>query len=152
MTLTLTSTPTEIVVHILSFLPPESISSISQTCRFLNSVSRIDSLWKDFCRRISSPAPFESWRELFILRWYKWSWITGIWCGDYRYQGISDKCFFITNYVAGNLMLCRYNSKSGEFDFHVSNLSLYTISRLKWLAHQSQSCCTAFYAFPLFTS
>ena len=85
----LTDVPTEILLHIFSFLPPESLSAVSQTCRTLNSVTQVDSLWEPLCQTLPGFAPFQSWRDLYSSRWHKWSWLVGIWCGDFTHHGRS---------------------------------------------------------------
>lgn len=41
--------PNEVLEYILRFLPIQSTVSISKTCRRLNEISKIDTLWQHFC-------------------------------------------------------------------------------------------------------
>lgn len=81
--------PTEILLYILSELDVKDLSSVSQTCRHLNSVCKIDSLWEPLCKPLDTSAPFPSWRELYITTWRKWGSLAGIWCGDSEFVGTS---------------------------------------------------------------
>lgn len=82
-----TTIPTEIWIHILSFLSPEDLSSLHQTCHLFRSLCQVDSLWRPYCSRISSYDPFDSWRDLYTSLIHKWGWLEGMWCGDQRHLG-----------------------------------------------------------------
>src|SRR5436305_3756833 len=83
-----TTIPTEIWIHILSFLSPEDLSSLHQTCQLFRSLCQLDSLWRPYCPpRVSSYGPFDSWRDLYTSLIHEWGWLEGIWCGDQRHLG-----------------------------------------------------------------
>jgi hypothetical protein len=103
---TLTSFPAEILIHILSYLPGDALSALSQTCRALNSIARLESLWHALCRPINTYAPYQSWYELYSRIWYHWGWLVGVWSGDRQ--------------AIGDLTVVRYNPKTGAIDMHVS--------------------------------
>lgn len=87
--MTLTGAPTEILIYILSELDGKDLSSVSQTCRHLNSVCKVDSLWEPLCKPLETHAPFASWHDLYVATLHKWGWLAGIWCGDSRFVGKS---------------------------------------------------------------
>jgi hypothetical protein len=84
----LTQLPTELLVHILSYLPPTGLATVAETSRVLNAVvTHSDSLWEALCRPLPGRAPYESWRELYVTVWHNWSWLVGLWCGEHRHTG-----------------------------------------------------------------
>ena len=103
----LTALPSEILQHIFTYLPPSGLSAVSQTCHLLQDLSRLDSFWRAFCRdpALESPAPFESWYDLYSKRWHKWSWFAGLWCNGRQWYGA--------------LAIGRYSPASGNFELHV---------------------------------
>ena len=99
--------PAEIISHILSFLPPDSLARLSRTCRFLLSHANNDVLWMQFVRNttpylrnLKSPSPATSWRELYLAHHPYWFLVQKkIWFADVPNNGM--------------LILARYNSQNG---------------------------------------
>jgi hypothetical protein len=87
---TLANLPHEVIFKILSYLPAESLSAVSQTCRHLNSASFADLLWQRLCEPYSIPthSPFPCWRDFYTLRLHNWGFLLGIWCSDRKPRGI----------------------------------------------------------------
>ena len=87
---TLANLPHEVIFKILSYLPAEDLSAVSQTCRHLNSASFADLLWQRLCEPYSIPthSPFPCWRDLYTLRLHNWGFLLGIWCSDRKPRGI----------------------------------------------------------------
>lgn len=99
--------PAEILQHILAFLPPVSLASLSRTCRLLRSHALNDLLWMTFVRNavpgpgeLESPSPARSWRDLYIAHHPYWFLVQKkIWFADVQNNGL--------------LILARYNSQNG---------------------------------------
>lgn len=99
--------PAEIISHILAFLPPASLATLSRTCSLLRSHSRNDLLWMPFVRNnvpgsggLHSPSPAKSWRDLYISHHPYWFLVRNkIWFADVHNNGL--------------LILARYNSQNG---------------------------------------
>ena len=99
--------PSEIINHILAFLPPASLARLSRTCGLLRSHAHNDVLWMPIVRNIAaglggleSPSPAESWRDLYIAHHPYWFLVQNkIWFADVRNNGL--------------LILARYNSQNG---------------------------------------
>lgn len=99
--------PAEIINHILAFLPPASLASLSRTCGLLRSHAHNDLLWMCFIRNavfdsggIGSTSPAKSWRDLYIAHHPYWFLVQNkIWFADVHNNGL--------------LMLARYNSRNG---------------------------------------
>ena len=99
--------PAEIINHILAFLPPLSLVTLSSTCSLLRSHAHNDLLWMSFVRSfipssddLQSPSPAKSWRDLYIRHHPYWFLVRNkIWFAD------------VHNY--GLLILARYNSQNG---------------------------------------
>jgi F-box-like len=124
----LTQLPTELLVHILSYLPPTCLANIAETSRVLNTVvTHSDSLWEALCRPLPGHAPYESWRELYVTVWHNWGWLVGLWCGEHRHTGRKSHEFPL---IAGCLMIGRYNDKNGLIDCHVLPLPVECIDPL----------------------
>jgi hypothetical protein len=105
MEATLTILPTEIICQILSYLSGAELSAASQTCRVINSVSQIDSLWEALCLPLPSHSPYRSWYELYSTLWYRYGWLCGVWVSDVSEQA--------------EMTVKRYNPKTGLIDYHV---------------------------------
>lgn len=99
--------PAEIISHILAFLPPASLASLSRTCGLLRSHALNDLLWMPFVRNnvpgsgaLESPSPTKSWREVYIANHPYWFLVHNkIWFADVPNNGL--------------LILARYNSQNG---------------------------------------
>jgi len=74
--------PTELIQQIINHLEAEDLARVSECNRLLYAACQSDHLWAKYCEPLTRPAPFESWKELFTLRWRKWSSMLGIWCID----------------------------------------------------------------------
>jgi hypothetical protein len=123
----LTQLPTELLVHVLSYLPPPCLANVAETSRVLNTVvTHSDSLWEAFCQPLPGHAPYESWRELYVTVWHNWSWLVGFWCGEHRHNGTPAVNFHL---IAGCLMIGRYNDKNGLIDCHVGPLNIAVLIR-----------------------
>lgn len=106
----LLSLPPELLLHILEFLPPQTLISLSRTCHSINGLCRNDLLWAAYvCSSVPyelfSPAPCSSWRELYIqhhpfwfLPRYK------IWFADKNVGGTA---------LTGSLIIVRYDYRRG---------------------------------------
>ena len=96
--------PAEIITHILAFLPPISLASLSRTCSLLRSHAYNDLLWMSFVRNavpgsgdLGSPSSAKSWRDIYIAHHPYWFLVEKkIWFADVRNNGL--------------LILARYNS------------------------------------------
>ena len=99
--------PYEIINHILTFLPPPSLASLSRTCTLLRSQAYNDLLWMPFVRNaipdsrtLKSPSPAKGWRDLYIAHHPYWFLVKNrIWVADVHNNGL--------------LILARYNSQNG---------------------------------------
>lgn len=99
--------PAEIISHILAFLPPVSLASLSRTCSLLRSHAYDDVLWMSFLRNIvpalrdlDSASPAKSWRDLYIAHHPYWFLV-------------QKKLWFADVHNNGLLILARYNSQNG---------------------------------------
>lgn len=98
--------PAEIISHILAFLPPTSLATLSQTCSLLRSHAHNDLLWMAFvrnsvpgCGDLASLSPPKSWRDLYIAHQPYWFLVRNkIWFSDVRNNGL--------------LILARYNNQN----------------------------------------
>ena len=98
--------PAEIISHILAFLPPVTVASLSRTCSLLRSHAYNDLLWMTFVRNIvpgsgdlGSPPPGKSWRDIYVAHHPYWFLVEKkIWFADIHNNGL--------------LILARYNSQS----------------------------------------
>ena len=104
-TLNLEALPAEIINHILAFLPPPSLTSLSRTCRLLRSHAHNDLLWMAFVQNtvpggLQSPSPAKSWKDLYVAHHPYWFLVQNkIWFADVPNNGL--------------LILARYNSQNG---------------------------------------
>jgi hypothetical protein len=119
---TLANLPNEVIFNILSYLPAESLSAASQTCRHLNSASFSDLLWQRLCESYYIPtySPFPCWRDLYTLRLHKWGFLLGVWSSERKPSGMMILYLFLYANLTGDLSLSRYNPETGAFDFHVT--------------------------------
>jgi hypothetical protein len=117
---TLTTLPNEIILKTLKYLPGKDLYAVALTCRYLNSACDTELLWQGLCEPVTSHSPFSSWRELFKRRLHLWGHLQGVWYYDNnpRPNGNDNPLFPRANPV-GALSYCRYNSITGNFDFHV---------------------------------
>ena len=98
--------PAEIISHILAFLPPLTLASLSRTCSLLRSHACNDLLWMSFIRNIvpgsgdlGSPSPSKTWRDVYVSHHPYWFLVEKkIWFADVRNNGL--------------LILARYNSQN----------------------------------------
>ena len=98
--------PAEIISHILAFLPPVTLASLSRTSSLLRSHAYNDLLWMSFVRNIvpgsgdlGSPSPARSWRDVYVAHHPYWFLVEKkIWFADVRNNGL--------------LILARYNSQN----------------------------------------
>ena len=99
--------PSEIIGHILTFLPPLTLVDLSQTSQHLRSHAHNDLLWFNFIREnvpstcdLDSPLPARSWRQLYIAHHPYWFLARHkLWFGD------------VLN--TGKIILARYNPRRG---------------------------------------
>jgi len=98
--------PTELIQQIVNLLEAEDLAHVSNCNRVLYAACQSDHLWAKYCKPRKSPAPFDSWKELYTTRWRKWSSMLGVWCIDNTDH-------------AGDVAICRYDDKSGTFEFEV---------------------------------
>ncbi|KAL1919853.1 uncharacterized protein VTP21DRAFT_1784 [Calcarisporiella thermophila] len=84
--------PMEVLLHLISLLPPTSISILSCTCHHLHSIiQHTDSLWQRFCieagcREIGK-WPVKNFRELYTNVVHRYAWLVGTWVGDAAFFG-----------------------------------------------------------------
>ena len=71
--------PSEIIDHIISFLPPVSVAALLQTSHAIRSHAQNESRWRKFVLEnlpsdslITSPAPANSWFELYSAHYPYW--------------------------------------------------------------------------------
>ncbi|EGE82379.1 F-box domain-containing protein [Blastomyces dermatitidis ATCC 18188] len=100
--------PPEILYMILSFLPPPSLAALSSTCRPLSKHTQNDLLWKNLVNSnlpntLSEPAPFNTWRELYISQFPLWF-------------VARNKIWFSDVIDTGKLIVTRYNSRKGMIE------------------------------------
>ncbi|KAF8463134.1 hypothetical protein BDZ91DRAFT_784204 [Kalaharituber pfeilii] len=96
--------PNELLRQILSYLGPDSLSSLAQTCTLFATLTLDDTLWKAFVAhlKLSSPTPYSSFRELYIsLRPHLY---------------LAPYIWFSTKRFNGSLYVFRYNPKSGSIE------------------------------------
>lgn len=69
--------PTELLQHILSYLPPTDLASTAQACRDLASSSTQDCIWQPIVQELSrstitKPHSFQSFRDLYVSQHPRW--------------------------------------------------------------------------------
>ena len=95
MTSPLETLPTEIIIHILTFLSPVTLAALSATSHLLRSHCHTDILWEFFVRHnvppqteLPSPSPANSWRDLYISHHPYWFLPRNkIWFSDQAHNG-----------------------------------------------------------------
>ena len=99
--------PTELILHILAFLPPVALAELSRTSHLLHSHANNDLLWSDFIRKnipydesLSLPSFAKSWKHLYVAHHPYWFLP--------RY-----KVWFADVPNTGKIMLARYNPQNG---------------------------------------
>ncbi|EEH20564.1 hypothetical protein PABG_02795 [Paracoccidioides brasiliensis Pb03] len=93
--------PSEILYMILFLLPPPSLAAMSATCHRLRKHTQNDNIWMNLVnsnipRPLSSSAPFNSWRKLYISQYPMWFLVR-------------NKIWFSNQKDTGNLIMTRYN-------------------------------------------
>ncbi|OAX80421.1 hypothetical protein ACJ72_05247 [Emergomyces africanus] len=95
--------PSEILYLILSFLPPPSLAAMASTCHHVLKHTQNDLIWMDLVNSnlpnpLSDPAPFSTWRELYISQFPMWFVVrNNVWFSD-----VVD---------TGKLIVTRYNPR-----------------------------------------
>ncbi|KAH8816493.1 F-box domain-containing protein [Xylogone sp. PMI_703] len=98
--------PSEIIDHILRYLGPIDLVSVSRTCRLLNSHGKSDLPWQRLVQenvpgvQLASPAPARTFRELYIAHDPHW-FLTKykVWFSDY--------------FLTGKIIIVRYDPRRG---------------------------------------
>ncbi|KAI1914201.1 hypothetical protein LOZ39_002062 [Ophidiomyces ophidiicola] len=104
----LLSLPPELLYHILSYLPATTLASLSSTCRCLREHVADDQVWallvNSFLHKpLRDPAPFESFRSLYITYHPFWFIVQGkIWYSDVK--------------NTGKVIIVRYNAQRGRIE------------------------------------
>lgn len=98
--------PSELIDQILSFLGPIELASISSTCHLLSNHARTDLSWQRHVQenvpgvRITSPAPCDSFRDLYASH-------------DPHWFLTKYKIWFCDYYLTGTIVLMRYDPRRG---------------------------------------
>lgn len=101
--------PSELISHVLSYLSPLDLVSISLTSHLLRAHSLADSLWQAQVQlqvpgiRLTTPSPCASFRELYIAHDPRW-FLT-------RY-----KLWFCDRDLTGKLVIVRYDERRGVIE------------------------------------
>ncbi|KAI9766603.1 MAG: hypothetical protein M1840_006414 [Geoglossum simile] len=101
--------PVELLHRILSFLPPESLATVSGTCRLLYHQSSSDLLWQSLVQdsapgaRLTSPFPCHSFRDLYIAHYPRWFLP-------------KNKVWFSDTTMLGSLIIVRFNPRKGSIE------------------------------------
>lgn len=95
--------PSEILYMILSCVPPPSLAALSSTCRHLFKHTQNDLIWMNLVNSnlphpLSDPAPFRTWRELYISQFPMWF-------------VARNKIWFSDVIDTGKLIVTRYNPR-----------------------------------------
>ncbi|KAK4994153.1 hypothetical protein LTR66_005759 [Elasticomyces elasticus] len=102
--------PAELIHHILSFLPPTTLASVSATCRLLNKHTESDHLWQPFVnanlpKPLHSPAPAPTFRALFAAHHPHWFLPR-------------HKIWFSDTEPSGKVIIARYDPRLGSITAH----------------------------------
>ena len=98
--------PSELVDHILTFLGPIDLVSISSTCHLLSTHARSDLSWQRHVQdnipgvRLTSPSPCNTYRELYITH-------------DPHWFLTKYKVWFCDYFLTGKLIITRYDPRRG---------------------------------------
>ena len=102
----LASFPPELVDSILCYLSPYDLIAVSATCKLLYRRATADHLWRSLVQenipgsRLTTPYPFESYRDLYATHDSKW-FLT------------KNKIWFSGRDLVGKLLLARYDQRRG---------------------------------------
>ena len=102
--------PSEIIHHILRYLPPPALAELSAACRSLRTHAEDDLLWASFVQNnlpisLPSPSPCKTWKELYISHHPYWFLPRHkLWFADKGSVG---------NGLAGQLLIARYDPRVG---------------------------------------
>ena len=98
--------PTELIDHILTFLGPIDLVSLSSTCRLLSAHAGSDLSWQRHVQdnvpgvRLTSPSPCSTYRELYIAH-------------DPHWFLSKYKVWFCDNFLTGKIIIARYDPRRG---------------------------------------
>ncbi|GET00014.1 F-box domain protein [Rhizophagus clarus] len=78
------SIPREILIEILSWLNPKSLSNLSKTCKFFHKFCKFDSFWLNMCKKfgIDKLGNFPNFYTMYTGILYKYGWLIGYWAGN----------------------------------------------------------------------
>ena len=105
--------PSEIIYHILGYLPPSALAELSAASQSLRTHAENDLLWALFVQNnlpspLPSPWPCKTWKELYIsLHPYWFLPRQKLWFADKGSVG---------NGLAGQLLIARYDSRIGSIE------------------------------------
>lgn len=131
----LSDLPSELISHVLSYLPPSDLVSISLTNHLLRAHSLADHLWQDLVQsnvpgiKLTTPSPCASFRELYIAH-------------DPRWFLTKYKVWFCDRDLTGKLVIIRYDERRGVIEGYqlVANRPIASTSAsLTSTSHQSLS-------------
>lgn len=122
--------PSELISHVLSYLPPSDLVSISLTNHLLRAHSLADHLWQNIVQsnvpgiKLTTPSPCASFRELYIAH-------------DPRWFLTKYKVWFCDRDLTGKLVVIRYDERRGVIEGYqlVANRPIASTST----SHQSLS-------------
>ncbi|OLL25025.1 hypothetical protein NEOLI_000131 [Neolecta irregularis DAH-3] len=94
--MTLRSLPSEILLSILRLLPTKSLVCVSITSKYLNILTKDDSLWKSRCGvdTYQSPYPYLSYRKFYQQALHRHGYLRGIWLCDEDFEGALVYIFY----------------------------------------------------------
>ncbi|KAI5864952.1 F-box domain-containing protein [Durotheca rogersii] len=98
--------PSELIDAILSWLPPLELAAVSLVCRVIRKLANSDSQWRRHVmsnlpgRRITTPYPCQSWRELYVSH-------------DPYWFLTKHKLWFCDRELTGQLIIIRYDERRG---------------------------------------
>lgn len=98
--------PSELIDHILTFLGPLDLVSLSSTCTYLSHHGQSDLAWQRHVQdnvpgvRITSPAPCSTFRELYIAH-------------DPHWFLSKYKIWFCDYFLTGKIIIARYDPRRG---------------------------------------
>lgn len=119
--------PSELIHHVLSFLPARDLICLSATSRTLAEHSASETLWAELVNAnlpypISTPGPFASFRRLYLAHLSYW------FIPKY-------KIWFSDHDGTGNLILARYDNRRGVIDAYRVIADRGTPELQTWAAH-----------------
>lgn len=114
--------PTELILHVLTFLRPFDLASVSETCRTLHTQSADDHIWQPIVNSnistpITSPRPCASFRELYLAHHPNWFLLR-------------DRIWYADTEPSGKLLITRYDAQKGCIVGHqvVANRGQHTVN------------------------